>query len=262
MIIDGDVHISPRFTGGNSIKIDELLRQMDKAGVDKALTWIQPPYWRSTRESNEYVYQATKDHPDRILGFGWADPNLGLEYAKDEVKRCIYDYGFYGVKMNGAQNDFMIDDPHIAMPIVEEIAKTGKMMAFHIGGDSPENTHPFRMAKIARAFPETKMFMVHMGGAHFHDFGRAAIEFAEQCPNIHIIGSVIRSHPLLKAIKTLGASRVSFGSDTPFEMMHVEVARYHSLLDGEVTPEEKEMIMGGNIWRLFGEVSSKVAVKV
>jgi hypothetical protein len=34
--------------------------------------------------------------------------------------------------------------------------------------------------------------------------------------------------------------------------MHVEVAKYHALLDGEVTQEEKQLVMAGNIIRLFG----------
>ncbi len=42
MIIDADVHISPLAQNG-SIYQDELIRRMDKAGVDKALTWLQPP---------------------------------------------------------------------------------------------------------------------------------------------------------------------------------------------------------------------------
>ncbi len=37
MIIDADCHISPSHELG-SIKIDELLRRMDRAGVDRALT--------------------------------------------------------------------------------------------------------------------------------------------------------------------------------------------------------------------------------
>ncbi len=251
MTIDADVHISPEPTGGNSIFLEELLRRMDLANVDKAITWLQPPYRREIAPSNEYVYQAMKMYPDRILGFGWADPNLGVSIARDMVKRCIYDYGLYGVKLNGAQNEFYIDSPE-AFAVAEEVAKTGKMLAYHVGGDAPEHTHPFRLAKIAIAFPETKIFMVHMGGAHFHDMGNAAIEFAEQCPNITIIGSVIRSIPLLKAIHTLGAERVCFGSDTPFELMHVEVAKYRALLNNTVTKEEEAMIMGGNVARLFG----------
>ena len=39
---------------------------------------------------------------------------------------------------------------------------------------------------------------------------------------------------------------------TPFELMHVEVARYNALLDDEITPEEKQQVMGGNIARLMG----------
>lgn len=251
MIIDADVHISPELTGGNSIFMEELISRMDYAGVDKALTWVQPPYKRTDlAKSNKYVYQATKTYPNRILGFGWADPNLGMQHAFDMVKACIDEYGFFGVKLNGAQNEFFIDEPK-AIRVAEEVAKAGKILAYHVGGDSPENTHPFRLAKIAKLFPETPVLMVHMGGAHFHDFGNAAIEFAEECPNITIIGSVIRSQPLLEAVKVLGADRVCFGSDTPFELMHVEVAKYKALFTDQVSEQEYNLIMAGNIARLF-----------
>jgi len=251
MIIDADCHISPTVEGGNSITIDELLRRMDKAGVDKALTWLQPPYVREVNPSNRYVYEAARKYPDRILGFGWADPNLGVEKAKAAARQCIEEYGFYGVKLNGAQNEYYIDDPQTALPVVEEIAKSGKALAFHIGADAYERTHPFRAAKIARMFPQTPILMVHMGGASFHDLSNAAIEIARDCPNMLLIGSAVRAIPILKAVKTLGASRVCFGSDTPFELMHVEVAKYNALLNGEVTAAEKQLIMAGNIARVL-----------
>lgn len=252
MIIDADTHVSPTGEDAMAITYDELLRRMDRAGVAKALTWLRPPYMREIAESNAYVYEATQQHPDRILGFGWADPRLGLDKAKEAVRRCIYDYGFYGVKLNGAQNSFYIDHPDVSLPVVEEIAKTGKLLAFHVGTDAYETTHPFRVAKIARMFPEVPILMVHMGGVAHHDLSNAAIEMAQECPNLTLIGSAVRTRAILKAVKLLGASRVCFGSDTPFELMHVEVAKYHALLDGEVTPEEKQRIMAGNIARLMG----------
>jgi len=225
---------------------------MDRAGVDKALTWLQPPYLRHIDESNAYVCRAMREHPGRVLGFGWADPNLGIEQAKAMVRRCIYDYGFYGVKLNGAQNNFYIDDSQLVLPVIEEIARIGKPLAFHCGADAYEATHPFRIGKIAALYPELPIIMVHMGGASFHDLSNAAIEIAAAHPNITLIGSAVRSQAILKAIKTLGAHRVCFGSDTPFELMHVEVAKYNAMLDGEVTAAEKQLIMSGNIARVLG----------
>jgi len=77
------------------------------------------------------------------------------------------------------------------------------------------------------------------------------IEMAQECPNLHLIGSMVHHVSVLDAIKTLGAGKISFGSDTPFALMHVCVAEYNALLDGEVTPAEKAQIMGSNLLRLL-----------
>jgi len=251
MIVDADCHISPIREGVN-ITVDELLRRMDRAGVDKALVWLAPPYKREIDESNAYVCQSVRAHPDRLMGFGWADPRLGVQKARERARKCIHQYSLHGVKLNGAQNDFFIDAPDLSMPVVEEIARTGRLLAFHCGVDAFERTHPSRIARIARQFPDTQILCVHMGGVGFPDMSRAAIEMAQECPNLHLIGSMVMHTSVLNAVKTLGADRVSFGSDTPFALMHVCVAMYNALLDGEVTPEQKAQIMGGNILRLLG----------
>ncbi len=49
------------------------------------------------------------------------------------------------------------------------------------------------------------------------------------------------------AIKTLGAGRVCFGSDTPFARVHVCVAMYDAPAEGEITAAQKAGIMGGNL---------------
>jgi predicted TIM-barrel fold metal-dependent hydrolase len=249
MIIDADTHITP---SGNPFSMDELIAAMDRSGVDKAVSWLRPDYQGTGIEGhNAYVYQATRDHPDRILGFGWADPTVGVDHAIDMVKRCVYDYGFFGVKLNGAQNDYFIDDPQLSLPVVDEIARTGKLLAFHVGVDAYEQTHPFRAAKIAKMYPEMPILMVHMG---MHDAGmnHAVIEVAREHPNMYLIGSHVPYSAVLKAIRTLGADRVCFGSDAPFLMMHVELAMQNALLEHEVSPQEKRAILGGNIHRLFG----------
>jgi predicted TIM-barrel fold metal-dependent hydrolase len=261
MIVDADTHISPTPQGGNSLTSDELLRCMDRAGVDKALTWLQPPYLRNeTSAGNAYVHRAMREHPDRILGFGWLDPHLGHEWIANEIRRGVEEYGFYGFKLNGAQNGFVIDDPELVLPVVEAVAQTGKVLAFHIGADAPENTHPTRLGAIARRYPALRLIMVHMGGAAYPDLSRTAIEVASEYPNITIVGSAIGPIPILDAIRTFGPERICFGSDTPFELMRVELAKYRALLDGEIVPDDQAKILAGNLLRLLRIETSGVTL--
>jgi len=252
MIVDADCHVSP-FVEGVNITTEELLRRMDRSGVDKALIWLTPSYSRQIDEGNAYIHTAVKAHPDRLLGFGWTDPRLGAQKARDTVRKCMEEYGFFGVKLNGAQDDFFVDDPKVSMPVVEEIVKAGGLIAFHCGTDAPEQTHPFRIARIAGRFPQTQVLCVHMGGVGFPDLSRAAIEMAQEHANLHLVGSMVSHLSVLAAVKSLGARKIYFGSDTPFALMHVCVATYDALLEGEVTAQEKADIMGGNLLRLVGQ---------
>jgi predicted TIM-barrel fold metal-dependent hydrolase len=248
MIIDADTHISP--TGG-AFALEEHMARMARSGVDRTLTWLKPDYVGTGIEGhNEYVYRAMSAYPDQILGFGWADPTVSVAHAKDMVKQCVYEYGLYGVKLNGAQNDYHIDDPELALPVIDEIAKTGKALAFHLGPDAYERTHPLRAAKVARRYPEMNILMVHMGMTH-PDMNDAVIEVAQECPNMVLVGSGTTDKAVLKAINALGADRVCFGTDAPFQRQHVVLATYNAFLDGKVTEREKAQIMGSNIARLF-----------
>ncbi len=250
MIIDADCHISSHKYDGLAITGPELIERLDRAGIDKALTWLRPPYNRDIDPENRAVYETMKAYPNRVLGFGWANPNLGQQHTLDTIKRCFEEYGFYGIKFNGAQDYFVIDDPSI-LPYIEAAARYGKPIAFHIGADFYENTHPYRLGHIASLFPETQFLMVHMGGAGLPTLERSAIETAQQYPNITLIGSGIHEMAILRAIQTLGAERVCFGSDTPFRLMHVQLAMYQALLR-DTPQEDREKILGRNLAKVLG----------
>ena len=54
-----------------------------------------------------------------------------------------------------------------------------------------------------------------------------------------------------KAIEQLGADRVCYGSDTPFDIMHVCVAKYKALIE-DLPVEDQAKIMGGNLLKALG----------
>jgi predicted TIM-barrel fold metal-dependent hydrolase len=252
MIIDADTHISPTGKDFADFSLGAHMERMTRAGVDKTLTWLKPDYEGTGIEGhNAYVYEAMRKHPDQILGFGWADPTVSVEHAIQMVHRCVDEYGMHGVKLNGAQNHYYIDDPALSLPVIEEIAKTGTLLAFHIGPDEYERTHPFRAAKVARMYPDMGILMVHMGMTN-RDMNDAVIEMAQECPNMFLVGSATTPRAVLKAIQALGADRVCFGTDAPFQMQHVVRAMYDALLEDELSKEEQALVMGGNIARLFG----------
>jgi uncharacterized protein len=248
-IIDADTHIAP--TGGD-FALEEHLKRMERAGIDRTLTWLKPDYVGELIEGhNRYVYDATQAYPDKILGFGWADPTVSVAHAKKMVGVCTEEYGFYGVKLNGAQNNYTIDDKDLALPVIEEIARTGKLLAFHIGPDAYERTHPLRAQKVAMLFPELQILLVHMGMTDW-DMNLAVVEVARECPNLYLVGSATDANAVAYAIEKLGADRVCFGTDAPFRRPHVVRAWYEALLGDELSEEEIELVMGGNITRLFG----------
>ena len=249
MIIDADCHLSSYKSDPLAITAPELIDQMDRCGVERALVWLKPPYNKDIDPENWAVYQAVGDFPNRLLGFGWVNPRLGAEHARDTIRRCFEEYGFYGIKFNGAQDYYVIDDAAI-LPLIEAAAAYGKPIAFHIGADFYENTHPYRLGSIAGRFPETQFIMVHMGGAGIPTLDRSAVETAEQHPNITLIGSSINEMAILNAIRKLGAQRICFGSDTPFRLMHVQLAMYQALLR-DCSEKDRDLILGGNLARLL-----------
>ncbi|MGE5223238.1 MAG: amidohydrolase family protein [Omnitrophica WOR_2 bacterium] len=249
MIIDADCHLSSRKFDGLALTAPDLIHRMDRAGVQRALVWLKPPYNKDIDPENEAVHEAMRAYPDRLLGFGWANPQLGRQHALDTIRRCFEEYGFYGIKFNGAQDYYVIDDETI-LPFIEAASKYGKPVAFHIGADYYENTHPYRLGHIASLFPETQFLMVHMGGAGMPTLDRSAVETAQKYPNITLIGSGIHEMAILRAVQTLGSGRLCFGSDTPFRLMHVQLAMYRALLR-DTPPADQEQILGGNLARVL-----------
>jgi len=67
----------------------ELVDRMDRAEVDKAPIWLEPPYTKDIDPVDRAVYEATQDYPDGFIGFGWANPRPGKPRTLDTIERCF-----------------------------------------------------------------------------------------------------------------------------------------------------------------------------
>lgn len=249
MIIDADCHISadPARYG---IGIDQLLRQMDALGVERAVCWPMVSYTREMAADVGAIVAGAKAHPDRIIPFGGVNPMLGLERALAELQRYIEVDGVRGIKLNGARDNYCIDDPRLSLPLVEKIAQAGIVLALHCGAPDGEKTHPWRIARISALLPELRILVVHMGGGNptLHE---AVVDLAVQHPTWQLVDSEADYRQILRALQILGPRRLCYGSDTPFCPMRYEWG-LRQVIYQDLSAEDKALVLGGNIARLLG----------
>jgi hypothetical protein len=250
MIIDTDCHISARETGFE-IGVNELLRRMDASGVDRAVCWPHVAYDREIAADNAAIHRGARTHPDRIIAFAGVNPRLGLRAVADELERCLEQYGVRGIKLNGARDDYPIDDPALALPLVERIAAAGVVLAVHCGPPDVEKTHPHRLARLLSLFPSLRMLIIHMGGSGVPDLNAAVVDLAQRFANCWLVDSEADYRQAQRAVAALGAERLCYGSDTPFCEMRFELG-IRRVVYQDLSPTEREAILGGNAARILG----------
>ena len=245
MVIDCDSHFSPYRKLPVSIDAGEWNDCMAEAGIDKAIVWMMQQHLDEPTESNKYIFERSKKY-SRIIPFGWVMLSTqGLQKSLDEIKRCLDDYGFFGIKINGSQNQHNIDSDE-SLKMIEAVARAGKIIAFHSGAEAPEFTDPARAARIAKLFPELKVIMVHIGGVIEPDMSDKVIDAAKESPNMMLVGSAIPLPRVANGIRRLGKNRILFGSDTPYHGRPGErLDEYREMLK-EFDAETAELVLGEN----------------
>jgi len=112
-IINAHVHLiePPKVDQENP---EELLRQMDDAGVNKSVLFaVDAPIIYS---SNEYVAKLCKIHPDRFIGFASVTPTWDHNNDIARLDKAIQEYGLKGLKFHPPLQKFSPDDP-MAFPL-------------------------------------------------------------------------------------------------------------------------------------------------
>lgn len=189
LVIDADTHISDvenlpvplktkyleidNYYHGKPISAEELLKEMDMAGIDMSLVWQNPSVtlyvndrkknFETLLNANRYIFESDAKYPNRFIPGGWTDPkNLGKNLAVQMAEVCILEFGFLFVKMNPAQNEYNIDSPDV-ISVYKRIVELGGIPAFHFGGDTPF-TRAEGFEKLAMLHPEHPIVGIHMGG--------------------------------------------------------------------------------------------------
>lgn len=203
LVIDAHNHIGPRTGAGQTGA--ELVAKMDQAGVQKGVIF---PFVEGNF-TNDAVKVAFDEFPDRLIPY--CAVNAWEPGAAQEVRRCVTEWGFKGLKLHPTINGYHLADPKLCNPLFEEADSLGIPIIVH--GASDLFNAPPEFAEMARRFPRVKLLMAHMG---FFWGVEQAIAYAKELPNLYLETSRAPIHEIATAVRELPPGKVIWGTDSPF----------------------------------------------
>lgn len=141
-----------------------LLKEMDEAGISKAVIPARAPAPGLGGISNDEVAELVQEYPDRFIGFGAIDPSNRRE-ALNEIDRVIKVLGFKGVTVEpGMLTKPVYPNDQSLYPIYARCEELGIPVILTAGGNAGPDlsyTLPIYFDKVAVDFPSLPIISAH-----------------------------------------------------------------------------------------------------
>lgn len=205
---------------------------------------------------NEYVAEYVSKHPGKLFGFASIDPNK--LNAASELESAIKDLKLSGLKLGPIYQNFYPDQKQY-FPLYAKADELNLPIMWHQGTSFvPEGyldaSRPAMLDPIARAFPNLKMIIAHMG----HPWTGECISVVRKNPNMYMDISALGSRPwqfynaMVLAMEYGVTHKILLGSDYPFFTTAQTIESFRKINDiaeGTRMPRISEKIIEEIIYR-------------
>lgn len=202
---------------------EEIIEAMDGQGVDRSVVFGFP--WKdiaTCRMHNDYVLNAVKEFPDRLIGLCCLDP--AHPDAASEAERCLkaglsglgelafYDAGFTPATLE-QMAPLMALCRDADLPV---LIHTNEPVGHSYPGKSPMTLR--ELYRLIRTFPDNKIVLAHWGGGIFF-YHLMKKEVKAALANVYVDTAaspyLYDANVYRVALDILGPEKVLFGSDYP-----------------------------------------------
>ena len=242
--------------GAHMATAEELLRAMAADGVDVSVVvgygWCDPGM---ARESNDYLLEAARQNPGRLIPFCSVHPGWG-EAALAEVERCVAQ-GARGIgELHPTSQGVDLAADGSLDPLME-LARRHRLIVM-VHGSEPVghsyagkgSTTPVMLMAFIERYPDVPVVAAHWGGG---------LPFYGLMPEVRAaLGNTYfdsAASPLLYspdvfpvAVQAVGAEHVLFASDFPLVRAERVLRQARDALKGP----ELGAVLHGNAQRLLG----------
>jgi predicted TIM-barrel fold metal-dependent hydrolase len=248
-VIDCHAHLNHRSRATWEADDRKLIEAADKLGIGQlccsTLTPRKPATADGFQECNRWTAEGMRRFPSRVLGYCYVNPGYGPE-ALEEIRRCIEDRGFIGIKL---YNEYTCTEP-VVFPIVELAIELGVPILQHalhshyFVEDQPRMSDGGHLAELARRYPEAMLICAHISGGGDWEWTIKALRHA---PNVLLdtSGSATDEGTVEMAAAVVGVDRLVFGCDSSM------TAGVGKIRGANLSAQDKQKILSGNMMRLL-----------
>jgi aminocarboxymuconate-semialdehyde decarboxylase len=278
--------------GGKLTEPAERLADMDAMGIDIQLLSIAPPQYfyqaepdlgaELARLQNDRIAEMASTDPDRFLPIGTLPLQAPAE-AQRELQRITDDLGFRGLEINTNVRGADLDTSSLAW-FWEEAERRGLTVILHPHGFShAERMDAYYLANVVglplessialsrlilsgvlERNPRLKLVVVHGGGYLPYYVARTDHAWehrpetrqhisrrpSEYLGRVHFDTTTHSAEAVALLVGRYGADHVMLGTDYPFDMGETDPVSL--IADASLDAEQFELVLGGNLARLFG----------
>lgn len=241
MLIDAHAHVGSCRVFGHSLEPSAMLDMMDAQGVTASI--VQPfPGAPDPARVHDLIAEMARQRPGRVYGLASLTPHQPPEAYRQEIRRCVQELGFVGLKIHPIGHAVNPLTPDARLPF-EVAAELDIPLMIHTGPGIPF-AEPAMWIPLAREFPNTTVILAHAGWGLFTG---PAILAGELCPNIVLETSWCNVSDLGRMLRVVGSERMLFGADLPLNVP-VELAKYRAL---GLAARDLQNVLGHNAARIF-----------
>ncbi|MRN52640.1 amidohydrolase family protein [Paenibacillus monticola] len=169
---------------------------------------------------NDYVAEYVGKHPSRLFGFASVNPHDSD--APQQLEYAVKELGLVGLKLAPIYQNFYPDREQY-FPIYAKAQELKVPILWHQGTSFVsagflDASRPAMLDPIARAFPDLKMVIAHLG----HPWHGECVSVIRKNPNVYADMSALGARPwqfynaMMNVTEYRVADKVLFGSDYPF----------------------------------------------
>jgi len=246
MIIDSHVHVGASVTLHTEVELSHLLNAMETNHVDKAIVQPLPGAYPSSEKVHEVIHAMCKKYEGQFYGLISISPFLPLNQVEDEVKRCVEEFGFVGIKLHTFGHNVNPLSPE--GDLIFQLAEQYKLVVnVHTGNGSFGN--PCLIIPKAKEYENVSIVLAHSGMQYF---ATEAQVVASQHQNVYLETSWSQAEYIDGLVSSLGSNRIMFGSDVYTSNCYnlaVELEKYRVL---DISNEDKNNCLSNTAAIVFG----------